>query len=348
MREGLSHRILIYFYKNKPNNNNKKESTTRVVNRRLLLIGDITIIIMNHHPNNHTDTVCDTTGSTTAAAWEEWMSQCPCRIATPQDTVYSQECVYTFHTPYTTKQGILVHCNTFIGTIESMAMQQQHPLNRHNNNAGDETEVAIFVRIVKDYVAKEETSTTTTALEDNINNNNDPIHPMVIPTQLGIGIPGGFPTAEDRYETTTRYSIVVQVQPSEGPNQRWEFPYTIDESISSSSSSIPSVIQQSVNSIIHHVGAAIQTDVQAWSADQHDVIPISKYCETIPYVDNGITIDPNPSSWKCQSNTSSKGDADTNVWLNLSDGYMGGGRKHWDVRIYIYICVCVYDVLLCA
>ena len=101
------------------------------------------------------------------------------------------------------------------------------------------------------------------------------------------------------------------------------------------------MIQQSVNSIIHHVGAAIQTDVQAWSADQHDVIPISKYCETIPYVDNGITIDPNPSSWKCQSNTSSKGDADTNVWLNLSDGYMGGGRKHWDVRIYIYMCVCV-------
>jgi ubiquitin carboxyl-terminal hydrolase 5/13 len=38
-----------------------------------------------------------------------------------------------------------------------------------------------------------------------------------------------------------------------------------------------------------------------------------------------VLIDPNPSAWKCQ-----KSGDNENLWLNLSDGYIGGGRKHWD------------------
>ena len=294
-------------------------------------------IIMNQNTTPSTDTTSTSSSnhmqSDAVVAWEEWMSRFTCRIATPNDTVYSQECVYTFHTPFTNPKGILVNCKTFIGSIESMAMIQH---SNHQNNNDDENNLAIFVRIVKDYVTKEISTTTM--------NENDTTDPM-IPTKLGIGVEGGFQTEEDQYETTTRYAIVVVEQPPTGHKRRWEFPYTIDESISHSPP-IPFLVQQSVNSIIHHVGAAIQNDVQAWSADQ-DAIPISKYCDTIPYIDNGITIDPHPSSWKCQSSNNSqndnKGDAETNVWLNLSDGYMGGGRKHWDVRFCV--CVVVVDCL---
>ena len=42
-------------------------------------------------------------------------------------------------------------------------------------------------------------------------------------------------------------------------------------------------------------------------------------------MDNGITISPDPSQWKCQKDGSTE-----NLWLNLSDGYIGGGRRNWD------------------
>lgn len=239
-----------------------------------------------------------------------------CRVATPQDPVYNHECCYTFHTPYTSNKGIVVNLNTFIGTIESMAMIQQ-----------ESNSVAIFLRIVKEYVAKD---TTTNGEHDD----------EMKPTKLAIGVEGGFMLEEDQYTTMTKYSVVVLQQgtaagPDPGaatggptPQVLVEVPYPIETDHPSVVLLLPSIVQQSVNSIIHHVGAAIQTDVQAWNADAEE-IPVSKYCEGLPYVDNGIQIDPNPSSWSCQATNRQ----DDNLWLNLSDGYIGGGRKHWDVRV---------------
>ena len=260
-----------------------------------------------------------------------------CRIATPYDPVYSNECCYTFHTPYTSSKGILVNLNTFIGTIESMAMMNTTTSATTATTTNEKHDaVAIFLRIVKDYVVKETT-----------NGENEEIKP----TKLAIGVEGGFALEEDKYETVTKYSIVVLQQGVVGsedatllspPEILLELPYTIEnddrvaDAAGASSSFIPSIVRQSVNSIIHHVGVAIQTDVQAWNADAEE-IPVSKYCYTIPFIDNGVTIDPNPSSWKCQATNTQ----DDNLWLNLSDGYIGGGRKHWDVRIcigFVYFC----------
>ena len=55
----------------------------------------------------------------------------------------------------------------------------------------------------------------------------------------------------------------------------------------------PRLVQKSVESIIHHVGTAIQQDVQAWTVEE---TPVSKYADTLPFVDNGKTIDPNPAT----------------------------------------------------
>ena len=76
------------------------------------------------------------------------------------------------------------------------------------------------------------------------------------------------------------------------------------------------------------MGSAIQQDLAAWNAADDEPIPVSKYAATLPFVDNGVTIDPRPEQWKCEKT----GLADDNLWLNLSDGFIGGGRKHWDVR----------------
>ena len=83
-------------------------------------------------------------------------------------------------------------------------------------------------------------------------------------------------------------------------------------------------MRKSIDSVIQHAGVSLQSDVQAWQTEE---IPVSKYAAELPFVENGVAIDPNPSTWKCQKS----GDTE-NLWLNLSDGFIGGGRKNWDVR----------------
>jgi ubiquitin carboxyl-terminal hydrolase 5/13 len=237
--------------------------------------------------------------------------QC-CRVATPHDAVLNSECCYTFHTPFTTPKGILVNLETFAGTVESCSMLY-----------GPET--AIFVRIVKARVEKSlpatETGTASAVASE-------------LPTKLGIGVEGGFALEDDKYEVISTHSVVVmqkqQTPETEAsaaappqPQILAEVPYTDD-----TKSSFPETVQRSVDSILNHAGVATQQDVQAWQAD--DEIPVSNYYTSLPFVDNGVVIDPNPASWKCE-----RTGATENLWLNLSDGYIGGGRKNWDVRIYL-------------
>lgn len=200
-----------------------------------------------------------------------------CRQASPHDTVLNSECAFTFHTPFS-PNGILVNLQTFIGTIDKLAL-------------GNESQ-GIFVRIVKKRIPKK-------AQEEKV-------------TKLGIGIEGGF--EKDAFDEEATYSIVVLSQ-EDGCT---ELPYTED-----TKNDFPMNVTASVDSIIHHAGAAVQQDLQAFELDQEK--PVSKYAESLEFVDNGVTISPIPSDWKCEKS----GDQE-NIWLNLSDGYIGGGRKNWD------------------
>ena len=220
------------------------------------------------------------------------------KVATPHDTVTNSECIYTFHNPYTTAAGIVVHLTTFHGSIDAKAFTGQ-----------EETAApALFVRIVKKRVMKEKSDTTmesTPPVEENV-------------TKLGLGVDGGFAAPEDKWDTQSTHSVVLLEQKNGQVHSIVEVPYTEDNK-----NDFPMQITASVDSILHHAGAAVQQDLQAWELDEEK--PISKYATSLPFVDNGIVISPNPSDWKCQSS----GDVE-NLWLNLSDGYIGGGRKNWD------------------
>merc|ERR1712157_671718 len=60
------------------------------------------------------------------------------KVATAYDNVLNTECVYTFHSPYTSSKGILVNMMTFIGTIEEMAFEHVELMKE-----------GMFLRIVK-------------------------------------------------------------------------------------------------------------------------------------------------------------------------------------------------------
>lgn len=209
-----------------------------------------------------------------------------CRVATPSNTVLHSECAYTFHSPYSSEKGLVVNLSTFIGTIEGLAF----------NNVSEEK--AIFLRIVKKRVEKK--------VEEGKEEENKP-------TKLAIGVDGGFATDDDKYETISTYSVLVM---EKSGKVLVEEPYDDKEKF-------PEAVVKSVESIIHHVGMAIQQDLKAWENDEQ--VPVSKYAADLPFVNNGITISPDPKSWKCEKS----GDTE-NLWLNLSDGFIGGGRKNWD------------------
>jgi ubiquitin carboxyl-terminal hydrolase 5/13 len=210
-----------------------------------------------------------------------------CRVATPRDTVLHSECAFTFHSPYSSDLGIVVNLNTFMGTIPALAFK----------NVSEDR--GIFLRVVKKRVKKD-----VTMDEDKV---------AAVPTKLAIGVEGGFATDDDKYETQTTYSVVVLEKPG---TVVAEVPYNEQEKF-------PEAIAKSVESIINHVGLAVQQDLTAWQDDEP--IPVSKYYQDLPFVDNGVKISPDPKAWKCEK----RGDTE-NLWLNLSDGVIGGGRQNWD------------------
>lgn len=217
-----------------------------------------------------------------------------CRVATPHDVVLNGECAYTFHSPFTTDKGIVVNLHSFIGTVDELALTKTSP------------DTALFVRIVKKRVAKEKKDMETTDEQQ--------------PTKLGVGVEGGFSSEDDAFDIISTFSIVV-LEKDETNNVKIVAELAYDDT---TKSTFPETVAKSADSIIHHSGMAVQQDLKVWELDEEPK-PISKYCENLPYQDNGVKISPDPSTWKCESS----GDTE-NLWLNLSDGYIGGGRKNWD------------------
>lgn len=209
-----------------------------------------------------------------------------CRIASAHDTVFNSECVFTFHNPFTTDSGIVVNLSTFVGTIDKLALEKD----------GEE---GIFVRIVKKRVPKEKEEESSKPI-----------------TKLGFGVEGGF--SDDKFDVLEEYSVVVLKKELGKIHVKSEVPFKKENM-----NDFPMNVTSSVESIIHHAGAAIQQDLKAFELDEE--IPVSKYAKNLEFVENGVLISPNPSDWKC-----GKSGATDNLWLNLSTGFIGGGRKNWD------------------
>lgn len=222
-----------------------------------------------------------------------------CRVATPHDSVLNSECAYTFHSPYTTPRGIVVNLTTYVGTIQELSLFED----------GEE---GLFVRIAKERVEKKKEETT-----DEKDEEKDELSEKV--TKLGMGVEGGFKAEDDAFETITRHSIVLMKREGGKCDVVAEMPFDAD-----TKDGFPEMVTRSADSIVNHSGLAVQQDLKAWELDDEPK-PVSKYCEGLAFVDNGVKVSPDPSTWKCE-----KSGEKENLWLNLSDGFIGGGRKNWD------------------
>ena len=238
-----------------------------------ILEGYLTIKSKNlSNPFQHTRIHNHTCPHTTTIMEEITKLASKCRVATPHDVVTNSECVYTFHSPFTTDEGIIVNLTNFVGTLDELAFK----------NSSD-TSSALFVRICKKRILKENGEDETMAEPE-------------AATKLGVGVDGGFASEADKYDIISTYSIVALQKGEDDKAQVLvELPY--DES---SKNTFPMAVSQSADAIIHHAGLAVKQDLSAWELDDEPK-PVSKYYETLPFVENGVKVSPNPSDWKVSS-----------------------------------------------
>merc|ERR1719414_500281 len=71
------------------------------------------------------------------------------------------------------------------------------------------------------------------------------------------------------------------------------------------------------------MGAKSMDETNRWEQDLE--LKESKYYKDLVQLPPTKKISPHPKDWKCEVS----GDTQ-NLWLNLSDGHIGGGRRFWD------------------
>jgi ubiquitin carboxyl-terminal hydrolase 5/13 len=133
---------------------------------------------------------------------------------------------------------------------------------------------------------------------------------MSEPTTLGVGVQGGFESEDARYDIVKVRSLAVVSDD-----------VTL---IQLPCSDIPEYVTMLVDACLDHESGTAESD-RAWALVEDEAKP-SKYADTLIQLkpeEGGRCepLNPDPASWRCELDGSSE-----NLWLNLSTGYVGGGR----------------------
>jgi len=139
-----------------------------------------------------------------------------------------------------------------------------------------------------------------------------PVVPSV-PEKLAIGVEGGFQVDDENkdYELETAYWV-------ERGGARIELD-DIDDIDAGTN------LRVAAEAIKGHDGART---AQAVTAVWEEVRQVSVYAlDMVQEPSNGKRISPDPTQWRCDE---TGGDGGGSLWLNLHDGFVGGGRPQWD------------------
>lgn len=132
-----------------------------------------------------------------------------------------------------------------------------------------------------------------------------------VPTKLAIGTEDGF-LSTSQFDIHKDYYLVVV---NGSVNSLVTIPLPTNE--------LPEFVSNVIAGVISHEGMKHNLQVSAWDADNEKIV--SKYAENLVQLPATKKIPQDPKLWKCEESG-----ATNNLWLNLSTGYIGGGRKNWD------------------
>jgi len=130
------------------------------------------------------------------------------------------------------------------------------------------------------------------------------------PTTLGMGVAGGFESEDAKYDVVKTRSLAVVTDS-----------ITL---IALPDPSLPDFVTMLVDACLDHESGTAESD-RAWALVEDEAKP-SKYAPDLVQLTpekggRSSQLSPDPTTWRCEAS----GDAE-NLWLNLSTGYIGGGR----------------------
>ena len=142
-----------------------------------------------------------------------------------------------------------------------------------------------------------------------------------VPEKLAIGVEGGFQVDEKEYELEKAYWVERGGDRSDRNESESESQERIDiDDIEPGTN-----LRAAVEAIKGHDGARTsQTVTAVWEEARQ----VSVYAlDMVQEPSNGKRISPDPKQWRCDE---TGGDGGGSLWLNLHDGFVGGGRPQWD------------------
>ncbi len=210
--------------------------------------------------------------------------------------MHKDECLYSFDTPFS-PDGLYVNLSTWGGVGKDFLAFDS-----------GKTKSVLYAHLKYTKVPLPEDDAAVAAAEAKAEKDKDE---SAGPTVLGIGVEGGFKLDSQKYEVVKEYALAVLLPGDAEPTVHL-LPYPNE--------ALPEFVSNTVQTIIDHQGVASQVDEAAWLADDGPR-PVSKYAESLIQLDNGVKISSDPSTWKCGESGQTQ-----NLWLNLSDGYIGSGR----------------------
>lgn len=129
-----------------------------------------------------------------------------------------------------------------------------------------------------------------------------------VPTKLAIGVEGGFDVDKKPYDKHITNYLVVMPQRAE---------------ILLPSEVVPTMVTLAIDAILAHQGFAQAAQLAAmWEEEDRKE---SKYAKDLVQLNTGKKVSPDPKQWKCEESGMTQ-----NLWLNLSTGHIGSGRRNFD------------------
>jgi len=223
-----------------------------------------------------------------------------CRQAGLGDVVYKEEAAFNFDTPMS-KMGLYVNLQTFQAfSAEFVELDSKR------------TNQRVYLRMKSTRVPKavaENEAKADTAMEVD----KDVFIPEAVKQDDGKTFIGKVVEwsknvdnpAGPGFEIQKDYYVVVL------PEYK-EVKYPSEE--------IPEFVNICCRTLIDHANSA---PVDFGAGFEEDIV-VSKHADNLPWVKNGKKISPDASTWACEESGLKE-----NLWLNLSDGYIGSGRKQY-------------------
>ncbi|KAL4155017.1 hypothetical protein PRNP1_007131 [Phytophthora ramorum] len=215
------------------------------------------------------------------------------RVARASDRVYRDECVLSFDCALS-PSGLYTNLRSFLSYGASYL-----PYDRNGLLDAQSDTIGAAIYLHQQHKRSTKTKDLATIEET--------------PTKLAIGGAGGFvANVEDKFELEKTFCIVL-LDTAQQELAR----------VALDSSSLPSKLKEAAEAVLNHAGNTVTEEVASWQEE----LKQTKYAEHLEQVPSPPHIASNPTAWKCQASDCDKHE---NLWLNLSDGYIGCGRQNWD------------------